>query len=179
LSPLSGYGIWKVNAEVFCLEQAPENVVCFRLATVFGLSPRMRLDLLVNDFVYKAVTEGSITLFEPHFKRNYVHIKDVVRSFIFAINNFDKMKGETYNMGLSSANLSKFELCQKIKEQVPELKTFHIEGKKDIDKRNYIVSNEKLESLGWEPKYSIEDGIEELIKGYEVLTQVRSLWGNV
>ena len=142
---------------------------------MFGCSPRMRLDLLVNDFVFKAVKDRYIVLFEAHFKRNYIHIRDVCRAIMMAINNFEKFKGETFNVGLSNANLSKLELCNKIKEH---LKSFEIslnEIGKDVDKRDYIVSNEKIEKIGFLPKYSLDDGIAELIKFYNFLIPDNSM----
>ena len=145
------------------------RAVTFRLATVFGMSPRMRMDLLVNDFVYRAVKDRFIVLFESHFKRNYIHIRDVVRVFIFGIQNYDKMKGEPYNVGLSEANLSKMELCLKIREHVPEFHIFETEIGKDPDKRDYIVSNEKVEKMGFRPEFTLDAGIEELNKGYRIL----------
>lgn len=179
LRPISLYGQTKVFAENLLLKRVPDNCVCFRLATVFGTSPRMRLDLLVNDFVWQAVRNKSITLFESHFKRNFIHIQDVVRAFVFAIENFDKMKGQTFNAGLSSANLSKLELCEQIKKYVPDLNIFHAQIGEDPDKRNYIVSNEKLESLGWQPQYDLDFGIRELMEAYEILKNVRGAWSNV
>jgi len=138
------------------------------LATVFGTSYRFRKDLLVNDFVLKALTDKYIVLFESHFKRNYIHIRDVAGAFIKMLVEFDAHKGEVFNVGLSSANLSKLELCEKIKEQVPNfvIKTDNFSA--DLDKRNYIVSNDKLEATGWKPQYSLEYGIKELIKAYSV-----------
>jgi nucleoside-diphosphate-sugar epimerase len=133
----------------------------------------------VNDFVYQAKKEKTIVLYESHFKRNYIHVDDVARVFVYAINNFDRMKGEVYNVGLSSANLSKLELCEKIKECVPELTILQVENKKDPDQRNYIVSNEKLESLGWKPKYTLDDGIQQLLKAYEVIGNVKGRFSNV
>jgi nucleoside-diphosphate-sugar epimerase len=133
------------------------------------MSPRPRIDLLVNDFVYQAVTKGKLMLFESHFKRNYIHIRDVARAFLHAIDNFETMKGGPYNVGLSDANLSKKELCEKIQEHVPGF-TFDEDAiGKDPDKRNYIVSNEKFESTGFKPQYSLDEGIREMIKGYRVL----------
>lgn len=167
LHPVSLYGKLKVEAEEKVLEAG--NSVTFRLATVFGTSPRMRLDLLVNDFVYTAVKEGSLELFEPHFKRNYIHIRDVAKAFMHAMDNFEDMKGEAYNVGLSDANLSKLELCEEIKKQIPEFTfTENAEGK-DPDKRDYIVSNEKIEKTGYKPDYSLADGIGELIKAYQII----------
>lgn len=167
LMPISLYGITKVEAEKAVLESG--NSLTFRFATVFGASPRMRLDLLVNDFVYRAVNDRTMIIFEGHFKRNFIHIRDVVGAYIHAINNFDTMKGKAYNCGLSDANLSKVELCEKIKEHLPQFTFFESEYNKDPDKRNYIVSNERLESTGWRPQYSLDDGIEELIKTYSII----------
>lgn len=167
LNPISIYGKTKVEAERLILESG--NSIAFRLATVFGVSPRMRVDLLVNDFVYRAVTDRFVVLFEANFKRNYIHIRDVARAFIHAIDNFEAMKGQAYNVGLSNANLSKRELCEKIKEQVPEFVFIESEIGKDPDKRNYIVSNAKIERAGFEPQVSIEEGIKELIKGYQII----------
>ena len=129
----------------------------------------MRMDLLVNDFVYRAYKDRFIVLFESHYKRNYIHIRDIVSVFLHGINNFDIMKGEPYNVGLSDANLSKFELCEKIKEQLPDFHVFESDIGKDPDKRDYIVSNDKIEETGWHPNYSIQDGIKELIAGYSYL----------
>lgn len=167
LVPISLYGTTKVEAERAVLESG--NSLTFRFATVFGASPRMRLDLLVNDFVYRAVNDRTMIIFEGHFKRNFIHIRDVVGAYIHAINNFDTMNGKAYNCGLSDANLSKVELCEKIKEHLPQFTFFESEYNKDPDKRNYIVSNERLESTGWRPQYSLDDGIEELIKTYSII----------
>ena len=167
LNPISLYGTTKVEAEKAVLEAG--NSLTFRFATVFGSSPRMRLDLLVNDFVYRAVNDRTMIIFEGHFKRNFIHIRDVVGAYVHAINNFEKMKGKAYNCGLSDANLSKIELCEKIKEHIPQFTFFESEINKDPDKRNYIVSNERLESTGWKPQYSLDDGIEELIKTYSII----------
>ena len=167
LDPVSLYGKLKVEAEKMLL--ADGNVIVLRLATVFGASPRMRLDLLVNDFVYRAVNDRVAVLFEAHFKRNYIHVRDVVAAFIHAMNNFDKMKNEPYNVGLSEANLSKKELCEEIQKQIPRF--IFIESKigEDPDKRNYIVSNEKIERTGFKPGHSLQDGIAELIKAYNIV----------
>lgn len=167
LKPLSEYGISKVEIEKRFLDRG--NSLTFRLATVFGMSPRMRLDLLVNDFTYRALTDRFIILFEEHFRRNYIHVRDVASAFIFGIQNFEQMKGEPFNVGLSTANLTKRELCEKIKEFLPE---FYIESAKigeDPDKRDYLVSNDKIESLGWSANHSLEYGIQELIKGYQII----------
>jgi nucleoside-diphosphate-sugar epimerase len=167
LRPISEYGRTKVEVEKAFLDKG--NVVSFRLATVFGMSPRMRMDLLVNDFVYRAVTDRSLVLFEEHFRRNYIHVRDVTKAFLFGIENYDKMKGEPYNVGLSSANLTKRQLAEKIKEYVPELYIHSAEIGEDPDKRDYIVSNKKIESLGWRADYTLDDGIQELIKGYNII----------
>ncbi len=167
LKPVSLYGRLKVDIENQLLSLT--NAVSFRLATVFGASPRMRIDLLVNDFVYRAMHDRYIVLFEEHFKRNYIHIRDVAKAFIFGIEHFDQMKGEAFNVGLSSANLSKRELCERIQQHVPDF-YFHCAAiGEDPDKRDYIVSNEKLESLGWQPEHSLEDGIKELVGLYQFL----------
>lgn len=184
----SGYGIGEKNA--FCTEKSPLNpvslygklkvdiekqilgskqAVCFRLATVFGVSPRMRLDLLVNDFTYRACHDKSLVLFEEDFKRNFIHVQDVAEAFIFGIKNFEKMKGEVYNVGISEANLSKRELAEIIKKYVPDLYIHSAPIGEDPDKRDYIVSNEKLESLGWRPKNSLEKGILGLINAYKII----------
>ncbi|MEE8352187.1 MAG: NAD(P)-dependent oxidoreductase [Rhodospirillales bacterium] len=167
LNPISLYGRDKVAAEACALER--ENALSFRLATVFGMSPRPRIDLLVNDFVHRAVTDSTVVLFESHFKRNYIHVRDVARAFLHAFDNFDSMKGGPYNVGLSNANLSKLELCQKIKTHVPDFTYLEAPIGEDPDKRDYIVSNEKIEATGFVPKYSLDDGIQELIKGYRML----------
>lgn len=167
LNPISHYGRTKVAAEKVLLDMG--NAVTFRLATVFGAAPRMRMDLLVNDFVYRACKDRFIVLFEAHFKRNYIHIRDIVRVFMHAIENYETMKGEAYNVGLSDANLSKRELCEKIKEHIPDFHIFESDIGEDPDKRDYIVSNGKIEATGWKPKYSIDHGIDELIKAYRYL----------
>lgn len=175
LNPISTYGQTKVEAEKIALER--ENSISFRLATVFGMSPRMRLDLLVNDFTYRAVKDGFIVIFEGHFKRNYIHIRDVARAFIHGIDNFESMKGEAYNVGLSDANLSKLELCAKIQEYVPNFTVVEAPIGKDPDQRNYIVSNDKIEATGFKPQYSLDMGIQELLKGYMILNN--SKYSNV
>lgn len=167
LNPISLYGKLKVQSEekLLCSGRA----VAFRLATVFGVSPRMRLDLLVNDFTFRACQDRCVVLFEEHFKRNFIHVRDVAHAFHFGIANFSKMRGEAYNVGLSSANLSKRELCEKIKTFIPELYIHSATIGEDPDKRDYIVSNEKLEALGWKPQVSLEEGIRELIAAYPIL----------
>lgn len=171
LNPISLYGKAKVEAEKIVLERG--NSISLRLATVFGMAPRMRIDLLVNDFTYRAAKDRFVVVFEGHFKRNYIHIRDVARAFIHAIENFDTMKNEPYNVGLSDANLSKLELCAKIKEQVPDFVYLEAIVGEDPDKRDYIVSNEKIEKTGFKPAYSLEIGIKELIKGYKIITNSR------
>jgi nucleoside-diphosphate-sugar epimerase len=167
LRPVSLYGRDKVAAEQIVLGR--ENAISLRLATVFGMSPRMRIDLLVNDFVHRAVTDRFVVLFEAHFKRNYLHIRDVARAFLHAIDDFDRMRGRAYNVGLSDANLSKTELCERIKAQVTEF--VHLEAPigGDPDKRDYIVSNARIEATGYRTKYSLDDGIRELIKGFRMI----------
>ena len=167
LKPLSVYGKLKVDLEKAFLDTG--NAITFRLATVFGMSPRMRMDLLVNDFTYRAFKDRFIVLFEEHFRRNYIHIRDVTKAFIFGIDNYERMQGEPYNVGLSSANLTKRQLCEKIKEYVPELYIHSAPVGEDPDKRDYIVSNAKLESLEWHPEYTLDMGIAELLKGYRII----------
>jgi len=171
LRPVSLYGRDKVAAEKAVLERG--NALSFRFATVFGMSPRMRLDLLVNDFVYRAVNDRFIVLFEGHFKRNFIHVRDVARAYQHGIKNFETMKGSAYNVGLSDANLSKWELCEKIKKVVPKLVVMDAPVGEDPDKRDYIVSNEKIERTGFLPKFSLEDGIIELVKGYAMIRNSR------
>ena len=167
LNPISKYAIDKVEIEKKLMNR--ENSISYRLATVFGMSPRMRIDLLVNDFTYRAVHDSSLIIFEGHFKRNYIHIRDVVAAFIHSINNIQSMKGQIYNVGLSDANLSKIELCEEIKKHLSNFVYVEEKYKKDPDQRNYIVSNKKIEKTGFKPKYSISDGIKELIKGYKMI----------
>lgn len=167
LQPISLYGRTKVDAERTVLDAG--NCITFRLATVFGLSPRMRIDLLVNDFVYRAVNDRAVVIFEGHAKRNYIHIRDVARAFLHAITNFEKMQGQPYNVGLSDANLSKLELCDEIRKHIPGFVSLEAPIGEDPDKRDYIVSNEKIEKAGFKPRYGIHDGIKELMKGYTIL----------
>jgi nucleoside-diphosphate-sugar epimerase len=148
---------------------AAGNSVTFRLATVFGMSPRMRVDLLVNDFVHRAVTDRAVVVFEGHAKRNYIHVRDVSRAFLHAIANFEAMKGQAYNVGLSNANLSKIELCAEIRKHLPGFVCVEAPIGEDPDKRDYIVSNEKIERTGFRPQVSLSAGIKELIKGYTIL----------
>ena len=166
-NPLSHYSKTKCDAENYIMENG--NGICLRLATVFGISPRMRTDLLVNDFTLKSLVDGYLVIFEGAFKRNYIHIRDIANTFLFCIENYDRMNGDVFNVGLSEANLSKVELAEEIKKHVPKLVIKEDNFKEDFDKRNYIVSNEKLESYGWKPKVSLEDGIKELIEGYKMI----------
>ena len=175
LRPISQYAIEKVEIEKQIM--ARPNSISFRLATVFGMSPRMRTDLLVNDFTYRAVYDHSIILFESHFKRNYLHVKDVAKVFLHALENQDNLKGEIFNVGLSDANLSKRELCERIQKHLPDFTIIEAKVGKDPDQRNYIVSNEKIESTRFKPTYSIDFGIQELIKGYTMIKNSR--YGNV
>ena len=171
LRPISEYGKSKVKIEQALLEKG--NAITYRLATVFGVSPRMRMDLLVNDFTYRAFKDRFIILFEAHFRRNYIHIRDVAKAFLFGIENYDSMCGTPYNVGLSSANLTKMQLCEKIKEYLPDFYIHSAPIGEDPDKRDYVVSNEKIESMGWKPDYSLDMGIVELIKGYNILNPNR------
>lgn len=175
LRPISLYGQLKVEAEKSLLSAG--NVISLRLATVFGTSPRMRLDLLVNDFVYRAVNDGFVVLFEADFKRNYIHVRDVARAFLHSMENFEKMKDQAYNVGLSDANLSKRELCEEIQRQVPHFYFVEAQIGEDKDKRNYIVSNEKIEKTGFKPRISLAEGIAELKKGYQIIK--RSQFSNI
>jgi len=175
LNPITLYGKVKVQAEKAVLDRG--NGVSLRLATVFGTAPRMRIDLLVNDFTYRAVKDRFIVIFEGHFKRNYIHIRDVARAFIHTLDNFETLKNTAYNVGLSSANISKLELCAKIKEYLPDFVYLESEVGEDPDKRDYIVSNEKIEKTGYMPKHSLDTGIQELIKGYKIINN--SIYGNV
>jgi len=175
LKPISQYAIEKVKVEQLLMEH--ENAISFRLATVFGMSPRMRIDLLVNDFVYRAVYDRCVVLFEGNFKRNYIHVRDVSRVFQHAISHFDAMKGQIYDVGLSDANVSKAELCEVIRRKLPHFVSLDAPLGKDPDQRNYIVSNAKIEATGFRPVMSLEKGIEELIKGFTMLKNTR--YGNV
>jgi nucleoside-diphosphate-sugar epimerase len=175
LQPVSLYGKLKVEAEAALLDSG--EAVTFRLATVFGASPRMRLDLLVNDFTYRAVIDGFVVLFEAHFKRNYLHVRDAAGAFLHTIKNYQSMKGKPYNVGLSDANLSKMELCQAIKQFVPNFQFLVSEIGEDPDKRNYIISNKRIEQTGFRTKVSLQDGVQELIKAYQILR--RNQFSNV
>jgi nucleoside-diphosphate-sugar epimerase len=175
LQPISLYGRLKVEAESHLLNGG--EAVTFRLATVFGISPRMRLDLLVNDFTYRAVTDHCVVLFEPHFKRNYLHVRDVSRAFLHSIKNYGKMKGRPFNVGLSDANLSKMELCEQIQKFVPGFHVLVSPVGEDPDKRNYIISNKRIEATGFKTENSLQAGVQELIKGYQILR--RNQYSNV
>jgi len=167
LRPISLYGKLKVDAENAILESG--GGITLRLATAFGVSPRMRLDLLVNDFTYRAVYDKFVILFEAHFNRNYIHVRDISKAFVHALNNFDKMKNQPYNVGLSDANLTKLQLCQEIKKLVPDFYFVEASIGEDPDKRDYLVSNEKIEKTGFKPDVSLQKGLAELIKGYQVI----------
>lgn len=171
LNPISLYGVTKVKAEQAVL--ARKNSITFRLATVFGMSSRMRTDLLVNDFTYRALHDRAVVVFEGQFKRNYIHIKDVANVFIYALNNFEKMSGLAYNVGLDDANLSKIELCQIIQRHLPEFTYLEAPIGEDPDKRDYIVSNARLASTGFKTQWTLDRGIKELIKGYTILRDSR------
>ena len=175
LRPVSLYGRLKVEVESLLLDRG--TFVTFRFATLFGTSPRMRLDLLVNDFAYRAVTDRFVVLFEAHFKRNYLHVRDAARAFVHTLTNYSEMKGRPYNVGLSDANLSKLELCELIREQVPCFQIVQAALGEDPDKRNYIVSNARIEGTGFRTAFSLRDGITELLKGYTILR--RNQYANV
>jgi nucleoside-diphosphate-sugar epimerase len=175
LRPISRYAIEKVEIEKHLMEFP--NAISFRLATVFGMSPRMRIDLLVNDFTYRAVYDRFVVLFESHFKRNYVHVRDVSRVFQHALANHAQMKGQIYNVGLSDANVSKWELCEHIQKQVPGFIFLEAPVGKDPDQRNYIVSNAKIEKTGFKPVHTLDAGIADLIKGYTMIKNTQ--YGNV
>lgn len=171
LRPVSLYGKLKVEIEKALLDA--KNCITLRLATTFGVSPRMRLDLLVNDFVYRAVNDHYVVLYQAHYKRNYIHVREAAAAFIHCLKNFPRMKDQPYNVGLSQANLNKLELCREIKKQVPDFYFVEAEVGEDRDKRNYIVSNEKIEKTGFHPELSLQEGIAELIKGYQVIRNNR------
>jgi nucleoside-diphosphate-sugar epimerase len=176
MRPLSLYGRTKVEAEEALLDRHP-NAISFRLATVFGMSPRMRFDLLVNDFTLRAWRDRFVVVFEGHFKRNYVHVRDVARAFLHGIECFDAMRGRAYNVGLSEANLSKLELCERIRRQVPDFVCLESPINEDPDKRNYIVSNARLEATGFHTASSLDAGIAEVLKGCAMFPQTPQ--GNV
>ena len=173
LNPISLYGRSKVAAEAAILSKGG---ISLRLATLFGCSPRMRTDLLVNDMTLRAVRDKYVVLYQADARRNYLHVRDAVNAILWALANYDDMKGKPYNVGLPDANLTKRQLCEKIKEHVPDFYFVEAEIGEDPDKRDYVVSNERILSTGWRPKYSLDDGIRELIKGYEILKTPR--WAN-
>ncbi|MBI5428599.1 MAG: NAD(P)-dependent oxidoreductase [Nitrospinae bacterium] len=175
LRPVSLYGRLKVEIEQALLDAG--NCITMRFATLFGVSPRMRLDLLVNDFSYRAVNDRFLVLFEAHFKRNYLHVRDAARVFVHCLENFSAMKNEPYNVGLSDANLSKRELCEEIKKQVPAFYFAEASVGEDVDKRDYIVSNEKIERTGFKTAYSLQFGLSELLKGFQIIK--RNQFANV
>jgi nucleoside-diphosphate-sugar epimerase len=175
LRPISLYAIEKVKVEQRLMQHP--NAISFRLATVFGMSPRMRIDLLVNDFTYRAVHDRFVVLFEANFKRNYIHVRDVARAFLHGIDNYEKMNGQIYNVGLSDANVSKKELCEVIQKQLKDFVFIEAPIGKDPDQRNYIVSNEKIEKTGYRPQVSLDAGITELIKGFRMIRNTK--YGNV
>ncbi|MBQ9880477.1 MAG: NAD(P)-dependent oxidoreductase [Clostridia bacterium] len=175
IEPISLYGKTKMAAEKAVLEAG--NSLTFRFATLFGASPRMRTDLLVNDFVYRAVFDRAVVVFEGGFMRNYLHVRDAARAFIFAMEHFDAMKGTMYNCGLSDTNISKLELCERIKKHIPSFVYLESPIGEDPDKRNYLVSNEKIEKAGFRTRYTLDDGIRELIKVYTIIKN--SAYGNV
>lgn len=174
LNPVSYYGTTKINAEKVVLDL---NGISFRFATLFGMSPRMRMDLLVNDFVYRAMRDRYVVLYQAKFRRNYLHVRDAASVFLWAIDHFDEMKGKPYNIGLPDANLTKRELCERIKQRVTDFYFTEAEVGEDPDRRDYTVSNERILATGWRPKYSLDDGIRELVKGYEILKGEK--YGNV
>ncbi len=175
LRPVSLYGRLKVELEKYLLDRG--DCVTFRFATLFGTAPRMRLDLLVNDFTYRAVVDRFVILFEPHFKRNYLHVRDGAGAFRHTLTNYDKMKGRAYNVGLSDANISKWDLCEVIKKYIPNFTVMVAEIGKDPDQRNYIVSNERIESTGFRTTIGLDAGVQELIRGYQVIR--RNQFSNV
>lgn len=175
MNPTSLYGRLKVELDRYLLDRG--DCITFRFATIFGVSPRMRLDLLVNDFTYRAVVDRTVVLFEAHFKRNYLHVRDVSQAFIHGMNQYQAMVGEPYNVGLSEANLSKKELCEAIQKQLPQFRYVISEIGKDPDQRNYIVSNEKIENTGYKTQIGLEAGIKELVKGFQIIR--RNQFANV
>jgi nucleoside-diphosphate-sugar epimerase len=175
LRPISHYGVTKVRAEEAVLGRG--NAISFRLATLFGMSPRMRLDLLVNDFVHRAMTDRAVVLYESHFKRNYLHVRDAAAAFAYGIENFEAMRDKPYNVGLSDANISKRELCERIAVHVPGFTFLDAPVGADVDQRNYVVSNARIEATRWRPQFSLDDGIRELIVGLRMLPRGQN--GNV
>jgi nucleoside-diphosphate-sugar epimerase len=172
LTPISHYGVTKCQSEDYIKNNS--NGISLRLATVFGVSSRMRLDLLVNEFVYKLLTDRYITLFEHEFIRNFIHIQDVSSAFEFMISNYDKHQNQIFNVGLSDENINKKELVERIQKQIPETSVNYSDYYVDPDKRDYVVSNEKIEATGWEPQYSLDAGIAELIQSYKMIVPQQS-----
>ncbi len=170
--PLSLYAETKCDAEKAVLDSG--NGIAMRLATVFGMSYRMRVDLLVNDFVYKSVTDGYLVLFESHYMRNYIHVRDIANTFLFMIENYKKCNNNAFNVGLTEANCSKKDLAELIKSFIPSLTIVENNFKEDFDQRNYIVSNDKLENKGWKPQFSLEKGVKELIQGYKLINKFKN-----
>ncbi len=170
--PLSLYAETKCDAEKAVLDSG--NGIAMRLATVFGMSYRMRMDLLVNDFVYKSVTDGYLVLFESHYMRNYIHVRDIANTFLFMIENYKKCNNNAFNVGLTEANCSKKDLAELIKSFIPSLTIVENNFKEDFDQRNYIVSNDKLENKGWKPQFSLEKGVKELIQGYKLINKFKN-----
>lgn len=167
LNPISLYSRLKVDMEKLLLKE--DNCITLRFATVMGMSPRMRLDLLVNDFTYRALFDRYLVIFEPHFRRNYIHVRDAANAFVHCVDNFDNMKNEPYNVGLKDANLSKWQLCEEIKKQISDFYFVEACIGEDPDKRDYITSNAKIESAGYNARRSLQDTISELIKGYQII----------
>jgi nucleoside-diphosphate-sugar epimerase len=175
LRPLTRYGRDKVAAEQIVLDR--KNSISFRLATVFGMAPRMRIDLLVNDFVYRAVNDRFIVLFESRFRRNFIHVADVARAFLHGIAKFESMRGLPYNVGLDDANLSKWELCERIRKHLPEFTFLEAPVGEDPDKRDYVVSNARIGKTGYKPVHTLDMGIVELLKGFAMIKN--TVYGNV
>lgn len=167
LNPISLYGQTKVDAEKAVLDSG--NGITMRLATVFGIAPRMRLDLLVNDFTYRAFSDRALVIFEGHFRRNFIHVRDITKAFVHCLDNYDAMNNEPYNVGLSDANITKIQLCEKIQKHLPKFEFLEAPIGEDPDKRDYLVSNAKIEATGYKPDWSLDDGIQELIKGYAMM----------
>ena len=172
LTPISHYGQTKCDAENYI--KSFSNGIIFRLATVFGVSSRMRLDLLVNEFVYKLLTDKYITIFEKQFVRNFIHIQDVASVFEWMITHYDTHKNQIFNVGLSDTNINKQQLVERIQNHIPNISVTYSDYFEDPDKRDYIVSNDKIESTGWKPSYSLDDGIQELIKAYKMIVPQES-----
>ena len=176
LTPISHYGQTKCEAEDYIINES--NGISFRLATVFGVSSRMRTDLLVNDFVYKLLTDRYITLFEHKFVRNFIHIQDVSRAFEYMINNYYTFNNEIFNLGLSDQNITKKQLVEKIQSHIPDTSVNYSDYYVDPDKRDYIVSNKKIEETGWKPIFTLDDGIKELIQSYKMIVPTQSQYRN-